>query len=312
MRYSAIAILFCALNVFQSVVAQDKNKWIEVSSDAEYFRVSMPQRPKEQSLTVIETNYGKFDVKGKSYDASADGATYALWALTAPGDINQHRSDPDSYLDASAELIWEGLLKSARDQLPDDRRARAAMTYVKELSKPLPGREYSVTIGDVTGITDFYVTESRIYVLLAMGVPNGGWTMEPFLESFAISPNLPGQLSTNEAPIGSGKSAPDTGAAETGPVFRSSELTQRARVLEKPEPTYTESARKFSIQGTVVLRAVFSRNGEVTNIHVMRKLPHGLTEKALNAARRIRFIPAVKDGQPVSMWMQLEYNFNLY
>ena len=36
------------------------------------------------------------------------------------------------------------------------------------------------------------------------------------------------------------------------------------------------------------------------------------TEKAIGAARQIRFVPARKNGQPVSMYMQLEYNFNLY
>jgi hypothetical protein len=41
-------------------------------------------------------------------------------------------------------------------------------------------------------------------------------------------------------------------------------------------------------------------------------LPHGLTEKALSAARNIKFIPAMKDGKYVSMYIQLEYNFNLY
>jgi len=37
-----------------------------------------------------------------------------------------------------------------------------------------------------------------------------------------------------------------------------------------------------------------------------------LLERAIDAAKKIRFIPAVKDGKYVSMWMQLEYNFNLY
>jgi hypothetical protein len=41
-------------------------------------------------------------------------------------------------------------------------------------------------------------------------------------------------------------------------------------------------------------------------------LPHGLTEKALEAVQKIRFIPAMKNGKFVSTWMQLEYNFNLY
>ena len=84
------------------------------------------------------------------------------------------------------------------------------------------------------------------------------------------------------------------------------------RVLEKPEPTYTESARKFGIEGTIVLRTVFSKNGEVTNLHVVSKLPHGLTQRAIEAARAIRFVPAMKDGQAVSMWMELQYNFHLY
>jgi len=44
----------------------------------------------------------------------------------------------------------------------------------------------------------------------------------------------------------------------------------------------------------------------------MSTLPDGLTEMATEAARKIRFIPAIKDGRFVSMWMELQYNFNLY
>ena len=89
-------------------------------------------------------------------------------------------------------------------------------------------------------------------------------------------------------------------------------MTERARVLSKPEPQYTEEARKKDITGTVVLRVVFSSSGEVTNIRAMQTLPAGLTEKAIAAARQIRFVPAKVYGRPVSMFMQLEYNFNLY
>jgi TonB family protein len=95
-------------------------------------------------------------------------------------------------------------------------------------------------------------------------------------------------------------------------VYRSPEVSERARVLTKPEPQYTEEARRNSITGTVVLQVVFSRTGEVTNIRALQTLGSGLTEKAIAAARQIRFVPARKNGQPVSMYMQLEYNFNLY
>ena len=52
-------------------------------------------------------------------------------------------------------------------------------------------------------------------------------------------------------------------------------------------------------------------SGEVTNIQVLVGLPYGMTERAIDAARGIKFVPATKDGTPVSMWMQLEYIFYL-
>jgi TonB family protein len=102
------------------------------------------------------------------------------------------------------------------------------------------------------------------------------------------------------------------GGTDYNRIFKSSEVTSRARVLDKPEPQYTEAARKNQVTGTVVLRAVFSSNGSVSNISTIRGLPDGLTERAIAAAKQIRFVPAQKDGHAVSMWMQLEYNFNLY
>jgi hypothetical protein len=61
-----------------------------------------------------------------------------------------------------------------------------------------------------------------------------------------------------------------------------------------------------------VLRVVFTSAGEVSQIRAVNTLPFGLTERAIAAARQIRFLPAMKGGHPVSVYMQLEYNFNLY
>src|SRR5262245_15847049 len=102
------------------------------------------------------------------------------------------------------------------------------------------------------------------------------------------------------------------GGTDYDRIFSGKEVTSKARVLSKPEPTYTEAARKNQITGTVILRAVFSSGGSVTNIHAVSGLPDGLTERAIAAAKQIRFVPATKDGRPVSMWMELQYNFNLY
>ncbi|HET6647188.1 MAG TPA: energy transducer TonB [Pyrinomonadaceae bacterium] len=102
------------------------------------------------------------------------------------------------------------------------------------------------------------------------------------------------------------------GGGDPNRIFSGREVTSKARVLSKPEPQYTEEARKNQITGTVVLRAVFTSSGQVTNIRSVSGLPYGLTERAIAAARQIKFSPAMKDGRPVSMYIQLEYNFNLY
>jgi TonB family protein len=102
------------------------------------------------------------------------------------------------------------------------------------------------------------------------------------------------------------------GGGDYDRTFRPSEVTSKARIISKPEPQYTEEARRNQISGTVVLKAVFSSSGQVTNIRAVSSLPYGLTEKAIAAARQIRFTPAQKDGRAVSQYIQIEYNFNLY
>ena len=109
-----------------------------------------------------------------------------------------------------------------------------------------------------------------------------------------------------------GSGSNDNNVIDIDRVYRAPEAEVRARVLSKPEPQYTEEARRSQITGTVILSVVFARNGQVTDIRAVQSLCCGLTEKAIAAARQIRFVPAMRGGQNVSMHMQLEYNFNLY
>jgi TonB family protein len=106
--------------------------------------------------------------------------------------------------------------------------------------------------------------------------------------------------------------APRGDGYDSSRIYSGSEVSSKARILSKPEPQYTEEARKNQIVGTVVLRAVFTSSGQVSNLRAVSGLPFGLTERAIAAAREIKFDPATKDGRPVSMYIQLEYNFNLY
>ena len=307
MKLLITVLLVSLFGAFGETTAQKSDAWVQVSSETRDFSLSMPLQPKQQQIAGLQTNYGDLEVEGQLYEADANSATYRVWALTFPDKVRSEKATADNYLDFCADLIWEGLLKPQRDALPEDRKRFASIAYVKELSaKATPGREYTFAIDSLTGTSQLFVTKARAYVLVAMGPVGGSWTREPFFMSFAIDPAVP------LLPAASGAISGPNDLTDTEQVFKSSQVTERARVLEKPEPSYTESARIFSITGSVVLRAVFSSDGHVTNIVIMRRLPHGLTEKAVKAAQAIRFTPAVKDGKSVSMWMQLEYNFNLY
>jgi TonB family protein len=95
-------------------------------------------------------------------------------------------------------------------------------------------------------------------------------------------------------------------------VYAVREVTQKAIIRKRPTPSYTKKAKKHNVEGTVVLKAVFSSGGKVTNIEVVKGLPDGLTEKAIEAAKKIKFDPATIDRRPVSQSITLEYTFNLY
>jgi periplasmic protein TonB len=78
-----------------------------------------------------------------------------------------------------------------------------------------------------------------------------------------------------------------------------------------PLPRYTEPALRNRIQGTVVLRAVIGRDGVVRDIEVLKGLPLGLTERALDAVRRWRYEPATLAGRPVDVYFNLQVYFKL-
>jgi TonB family protein len=111
---------------------------------------------------------------------------------------------------------------------------------------------------------------------------------------------------------GGGKGGGGGGDVDYNKPFRQNEVTRKALITFKPEPGFTEEARKNNVTGVVRLRAILSSSGSVTNISVVKGLPDGLTERAIAAAKQIRFSPAEKDGRTVSQYIVLEYNFNIY
>jgi protein TonB len=97
-----------------------------------------------------------------------------------------------------------------------------------------------------------------------------------------------------------------------GPVYRLADVSVKPHIISKPEPGYTEEARRKHVSGRITVEVVLCSTGKVTDVVVIEGLPHGLNEKAIEAARRIKFEPGVKDGEPVSVKVRVLYGFEIY
>jgi hypothetical protein len=93
---------------------------------------------------------------------------------------------------------------------------------------------------------------------------------------------------------------------------RYTKVDSSVTILSKPRPAYSDMARRYMVSGTVKLRVTFEKNGEIGNITALAKLPLGLTQNAISAARNIKFSPALRRGDPYSVTKVLEFNFTLY
>jgi len=96
------------------------------------------------------------------------------------------------------------------------------------------------------------------------------------------------------------------------PVYKLAEVTVKPRILAKPDPRYTEEARRSRVSGQVVVGVVLCATGKVADVEVIKGLPAGLSEEAVRAARRIRFEPGRKDGEDVSVRVRVVYTFEVF
>jgi TonB family protein len=121
--------------------------------------------------------------------------------------------------------------------------------------------------------------------------------------------------SGNGGGVGSGEGpgvGPGRGGGIGGGVFRVGGGVSAPKAVYAPDPEYSEEARKAKYQGTCVLWLVVGPDGRPRDIRVARTLGLGLDEKAIEAVKTWKFEPAMKDGKPVAVQINVEVEFRLY
>ena len=112
-------------------------------------------------------------------------------------------------------------------------------------------------------------------------------------------------------PVQTASSANPIDANQAEQIYKPSEVSKKPVITLQPSAEYTKEALQNQVTGIVYLWAVLRASGEVTDIKLRSGLPFGLSEKAMEAASKVKFVPGEKDGVRVSVRTILEYEFKL-
>lgn len=287
--------------------------WTRYTYPGEEFSVELPGAPMVFNTVRAGGPRAYSDLKVRVFSLYHERVIYFLVAYDEP-----RSSESDDFfathlngawgLEPKGELKLEGFKGHAYNVVGTQ---RGRLTY------------------DLRGEGRVFRTKRHAYFALALTEEDGRPEVARFLDSLALKPNPTDERIAGEEPVAryvppptpegppprSGPRTPSDGAADGEPggaAERKLKVARRASIVYKPEPPYTEEARRSRVSGTVRLAVVLHSSGRVTDFRVLKPLPNGLTESAIRVARQMRFFPAQMDGQPVSQWVTLEFNFSIF
>lgn len=268
-------------------VSKTGSSWNRITGKDEEFSVLMPGMP-SLYLNLITNNAGARRLE-RIYSSYSMGSVYLVVSYDG------------------------GSIKDTLERFKAHHLYKGEITFEGDITLDgYQGKKYKLKLGEVTGTLHIYVTKKHGYAVAIIQATDEPPLAQYFLSSFSLigkATHLQKDPS-HGPPVSQAPNLPQ--ANQTEEAFSGKDVTRKAIVVSKPEPVYSAEARQAGITGTVVIRAVLSSSGEVTSIRVVSGLPGGLTENAIEAARHLKFIPAVKAGRFVSYYVQLEYNFGLY
>lgn len=258
-------------------------KWERVLSTNENFSVELP------------SNFEKFF---EDFEYPVDGDENVI--VTGRQTISSFLNDTIFIFDAYKTKNGKKALSSLRkDYFISNSQAKCA----------------DIKIGDLKGMTcelrgdgfkvkeQYFYDKEFVYITAAYAEITDARMLEHFISSAKY----------NESKINSdSEELQENASLEESKVYKPSETAQKARLVLKQQPIYTYEARQNQIQGVIRISAILRADGFVSGVRAITSLPDGLTERAISATKRIKFMPAEKDGKRVSQYVTLEYNFRIY
>ena len=310
--------------------------WETLRPEKEDFSILMP---KDTSTEITTFGYHKLELNARLYlSVPTSGPVVAVASMSGI------KSNPAAYSDLERFNSYADAFKTF---LPPKVRKDAITKMILTGSKPFHGylgRVYKLTIGDLTGTVNAYVTKKRFYAIAILNTKKDDALEEKFLSSFVI-PDKP-----IEQPVATAEEGQEANAISQSPLRPQRGDGRKPQVDPEGNPT-TNSAEenqepatgtaaapnspgvkppKAPISGgmlngkaiylplpevptgqpngVVMVQILIDEQGTVIEARAVSG-PAGLHPAAVNAARLARFMPTVLAGEPVKVSGTLAYNF---
>jgi periplasmic protein TonB len=117
-----------------------------------------------------------------------------------------------------------------------------------------------------------------------------------------------GQQPANPAPAASANDAQNA----PGMPLHVGGAVQKPIPIHIVYPDYSDEAREAKFSGTVVVYLQVDKNGDPSHVRVVKGVGMGLDEKAVEAVRQYKFKPATLNGEPVTVDLYINVNFQIF
>ena len=341
----ALAVLVLtafAIPALAQKAAQAWAEWETLSPDTEEFTVLMPKNP---TTEATKFPYHKMELSARLYLASSNAGP--VLAITSLSGI---KSDPAQYTEFAR---FNSYIDAFKTFFPSKVRSKEAITKMTLVSsrpfRGYTGRSYKLSIGDLSGSVQAFVTRKRFYAVVSLNTKKDDELEEKFLSSFEL-PDKPAdsqktaaanagdqgvasdannQIKNNNVQPESEAALPDnsnnsnnnnnaeaaqpnSGANNTQPNVQGQQGQKKAPIsggMLNGKAIYMPIPDAPSEASGVVLVAVVV--DESGSVIEARAVsgPAPLHAAAVNAARLARFSPTLMMGEPVRVAGTLSYNF---
>lgn len=330
-----LLVVAAAQSTARAQAAGDNLDWQTFSPEGEEFSVLMPKDPKFEEGK--EPYHRDMILSTRLYLSARDRgpviAVASFSGIKANSAMYTEFQRLNSYVDA---------FKNWFPQKVRGKDAVAKLTLVGEkVLNGNAGREYRLTIGDLSGTAQMYATRKRFYALVILNTKKDDEMTERFLSSLVlpekVAPTVAAAPQTTEAGVNTtygtsvrqprnenGAEAPKTQAVSAAGETKPGESApaekppgERApisggvlngKAVYLPVPEYPAIAAQAHAAGNVTVQVLIDEFGNVISAHAVSGHPL-LQAVSVAAARQARFSPTSLMGEPVKVNGVIVYNF---